>query len=89
LAGRGISGGLQTTVEDIIAEGDRVAVRWTSHGIYQGEAKPGYPKPGESFTIGSMSMYRLEDGKIEQDWGLDVFWPTDNQAAVNRGWASR
>jgi hypothetical protein len=89
LAERGISGGLQVTIEDIIAEGDIVAVRWTSRGIYRGEAKPGYPEPGASFTIGSMSMYRFVNGKVEEDWGLDVFWPADNQAAVNPGWASK
>jgi SAM-dependent methyltransferase len=26
-------------------------------------------------TVGSMSMYRFVDGKIEDDWGVEVFWP--------------
>jgi hypothetical protein len=24
-----------------------------------------------------MSMYRFADGKIEDDWGVETFWPTD------------
>ena len=67
---------LQGTVEDIFAEGDKVAVRWTFRGTYQGEAKPGFPKPGERCILASMSMYRFVDGKIEEDWGVDAFWPT-------------
>jgi hypothetical protein len=34
-------------------------------------------------------MYRFVNGKVEEDWGLDVFWPADNQGAVNCGWASK
>jgi hypothetical protein len=64
LVGRGMSGGVQGTIEDIIAEADKIAVRWTFRGISQGTAKPGYPDPGESYTIGSMNMYRFADGKI-------------------------
>ena len=63
-------------LEDIFAEGDKVIVRWTLRGIYRGEAKPGFPKPGDRFTMGSMSIYRFAGGKIEEDWGVEVFWPT-------------
>lgn len=87
--GSSSSSDIQTAIEDIIAEGDRVAVRWSFRGTYQGEMKPGYPKPGDRFTIGSMSMYRFVEGKIEEDWGVEAFWPADNQEAANRGWTSR
>jgi predicted ester cyclase len=86
--GRSIYRDVQTTIEDIIAEGDRVAVRWTVRGTYQGEAQTGYPEPGERVTMGSMAMYRFVDGKIEEDWGVEAFWPADNQAAANRGWCA-
>ena len=65
------SGGM----EDIIAEGDKVVVRWASHSTYIGEAKPGFPKPSERFSMGGMSIYRFVDGKIEDDWGVEVFAP--------------
>jgi predicted ester cyclase len=61
---------LQSTIEDIFAEGDKVAVRWTFRGTYQGPALPGYPKPGEPFTQGGISIYRFAGGKIEEDWGV-------------------
>jgi predicted ester cyclase len=32
-----------TTIEDIVAEGDKVAVRWTIQGTYNGRSRPGFP----------------------------------------------
>ena len=67
---------VHATVEDIFAEGDKVAIRWTFRGTYQGDAKPGFPKPGERFILGAISIYRFANGKIEDDWGVEAFWPT-------------
>jgi hypothetical protein len=64
---------MQSTVEDIFAEGDKVAVRWTFRGTYQGPAMPGFPKPGERLVQGAISIYRFVDGKIEEDWGLENY----------------
>ncbi len=64
---------MQSSVEDIFAAGDKVAVRWTFRGTYRGEARPGYPKPGERFTQGAISIYRFADAKIEEDWGVEAF----------------
>jgi len=72
LIGRGRNSNAQGRIEDIVAEDDKVAVRWTFTGVYRGEPRPGYPQPGEKITLGSMSFYRFVDGKIEEDWGLDV-----------------
>jgi predicted ester cyclase len=71
----------QSTVEDIFAEGDKMVVRWTIRGIYKGEPKPGFPKPGEQFAMGAMSMYRFANGKIEEDWGVEAF------SAMGAPWA--
>jgi len=68
---------LQATVEDIFAEGEKVAVRWTFRGTYRGEAKPGFPKPGERCTLVDISTYRFANSKIEDDWGVDAFWPRE------------
>jgi predicted ester cyclase len=67
---------LRATVEDIFAEGDKVAVRWTFRGTYQGEARPGFPKPGERYTNTAISIYRFANGKIEEDWGVEALWPS-------------
>lgn len=73
---RSVFADAQPTVEDIFAEGDKVAVRWTIRGTYQGEAKPGFPTPGERGTLAAISIYRFANGKIEEDWGIEAFWPT-------------
>jgi len=67
--------GAHATMEDIFAEGDKVAVRWANNGTYIGEARPGTPNPGQPFSLGGMSIYRFVDGKIEEDWGVEVYGP--------------
>jgi steroid delta-isomerase-like uncharacterized protein len=57
----------QVTLEDILAEGDRVAVRLTFSGTHQGEFM-GIPPTGRSFTIVGMNVFRIEDGKIAENW---------------------
>ncbi len=37
---------------------------------------PGYPKPGERFTQGAISIYRFANGRIEEDWGVEALSPT-------------
>ena len=55
------------TIEDTIAEGDKVVVRWTMHGTHIGEFW-GIPPTGKKFTMSGISIYRIEDGKIVEDW---------------------
>lgn len=50
---------LTYTVEDIIAEGDRVAVRWTGRGTHRSGRAAGWT---------GMGFYRLRDGKIAEHW---------------------
>jgi ketosteroid isomerase-like protein len=69
---------LQSTIDDIFAEGDKVAVRCTFRGTYQGPALPGYPKPGERFAQGAIAIYRFANGKIEEDWGVGEFSVTNS-----------
>jgi steroid delta-isomerase-like uncharacterized protein len=55
------------SVDDVIAEGDKVAIRWTMHSIHTGEYT-GIPPTGRSVTISGMSIYRIADGKVVEDW---------------------
>jgi ketosteroid isomerase-like protein len=75
LVTRVTSGDLQSTIEDIFAEGDKVAVRWTFRGTYRGEPKPGYV-PGKRFASAAISISRFANGKIEEDWGVEGLWKT-------------
>jgi predicted ester cyclase len=53
--------------EDMIAEGDEVAVRATFRGTHQGEFS-GIPATGNEVEIPVFLIYRIEDGKIVEHW---------------------
>lgn len=56
-------------VDDIVAEGDRVAVRWTATGTNTGEGN-GLPATGKKVTATGMTFWRMKNGKIAEEWGL-------------------
>jgi len=61
------------TVEDIIAEADRVVVRWTNAGTHVGEFF-GMPPTKRSFQFGGIDIHRLEGGRMAEHWHVvDVF----------------
>ena len=55
---------------DVIAEGDRVASRWTVYGTHQGQLGP-FPPTGERLTISGLSIYRVAGGKVAEGWVQD------------------
>jgi steroid delta-isomerase-like uncharacterized protein len=55
------------TVEDEIAEGDRVAVRLTGSARQVGEIA-GQPASGRSYKIGEIHIFRFRDGKVTEHW---------------------
>lgn len=61
---------MRVTVEDMIAEGDKVAFRMTSRGTQQG-AFGSIPPTGKQVTISTIDIVRIEDGKIAEEWGID------------------
>ena len=61
-----------TTVDDLIAEGDLVAKRWTFRGTHQGDFQ-GIPPTGQQVTVQGVSVYRINNGKITEIWwGYDT-----------------
>ncbi len=56
-----------TTIEDLIAEGDKVVKRWTVRGTHQGELM-GIPPTGKPVTRAGVTIYRLEGGQIVEGW---------------------
>ena len=58
---------VQMTLEDLIAEGDRVVDRWTMRATHTGNFA-GMPATGKQFTIGGIDISRLENGKIVEVW---------------------
>jgi len=61
---------LQTTTEDLIAEGDMVVERYTTRGTHTGDFM-GAPPTGKKFAAETMVIYRLANGKIVETWGLN------------------
>jgi steroid delta-isomerase-like uncharacterized protein len=58
---------LHQTIEEQIAEGDKVAYRWTARGTHQGEFM-GIAPTGKRVEMTGISIARLIDGKIEEIW---------------------
>jgi steroid delta-isomerase-like uncharacterized protein len=56
------------TIEDQIAEGDRVVTRWTATGTHRGELF-GMPATGKPVKVTGVFIDRLADGKIAESWG--------------------
>jgi steroid delta-isomerase-like uncharacterized protein len=58
---------LRVTIEELVAEGDKVAVRRSYAGTHQGELL-GIPATGKQLQLGGISIFRLAGGKIAEHW---------------------
>lgn len=58
---------VSATVEDIVGEGDLVAMRVTLRGTHDGEFM-GIEPTGKAFEVGNAVFTRLEDGEIVERW---------------------
>jgi len=58
----------KATIDDIIAEGDKVVIRQTWRGTQKGEFM-GIPPTGKSVSIGVIDILRMADGKCVEHWG--------------------
>ncbi len=59
---------MNVTVEDVIAEGDKVVTRWTLRGTHQGEVEEFGPPTGKQVGLEGITVHRIEDGKIVEEW---------------------
>ena len=57
------------TIDEQIAEGDKVVTRWTAQGTHQGELA-GLPATGKSSTVTGIAVDRIVNGKIAESWGI-------------------
>ncbi len=58
---------LHFTVEDMIAEGDKVVVRWTMRGTHQGDLM-GIAPTGKQVTLPGILISRIAEGRVVEDW---------------------
>ncbi len=57
----------QPTIEDMIAEGDKVVVRFRGSGTHKGEFM-GIPPTGKQVTMMAIAIHRIAGGKIVENW---------------------
>ena len=55
------------TVDDLIAEGDKVAARITGYGTHEGELF-GIPRTGKEIRLSGIVVWRIKRGKIVEHW---------------------
>lgn len=59
---------LQFTIDDLFAESDRVAIRWTQRGTNTGPML-GQPPSGQQVEQSAVVIFRIDDeGKIAERW---------------------
>ena len=54
-------------IEDVVAEEDRVVARTAFNGTHQGEMQ-GIPATGKTVSMPSITIFRLDNGKIAEGW---------------------
>lgn len=68
----------QVTIDDVVAEGDKVVIRTTLTGTHQKEMQ-GIPATGNAVTQPSITIFRLSNGKIAEGW-----FATDNLSMMQQ-----
>jgi steroid delta-isomerase-like uncharacterized protein len=58
---------LHFAIEDVVAEGDKVVVRWTNSGTDKGGFM-GMPATGKDFGIDGIDIHVVRDGKLAEHW---------------------
>ena len=60
---------IRMTAEDVVEDGDTIAVRFTLRGTHQGELF-GIPATGRTVEVGGFDLMRLENGLMVEHWGI-------------------
>jgi steroid delta-isomerase-like uncharacterized protein len=71
-----------TTIEDMVAEGNRVSKRWTLRGTQTGELL-GIPPTNRQVALQGISIYGIEGGLVKEIW-----WVTDTLGLLQQLGAS-
>jgi steroid delta-isomerase-like uncharacterized protein len=60
---------LRVSVEDMIAEGDKLVIRNTVTGTHLGDFR-GLPATGKAVRYAEMFVFRFADGRVAEIWGV-------------------
>jgi steroid delta-isomerase-like uncharacterized protein len=75
----------QTTIEDLIAEGDKVVVRMTQRGTHQGPFF-GLAATDKQVTVAGIAIFRLRNGQIVEEWLITDQLSAMQQLGTSEGW---
>ena len=67
---------LHVTIDDMVAEGDKVALRWTTHGTERGPIRTPLgtaPATDRPISIPGVNIFRIVGGQITDEW---IVWDT-------------
>jgi steroid delta-isomerase-like uncharacterized protein len=63
---------LRVTIDDILAEGDRVAIRWKATMTHLGDGL-GFPPSGKKVSMDGSTILAVKHGKIDEGWNhMDI-----------------
>jgi steroid delta-isomerase-like uncharacterized protein len=60
---------VEVSIDDLVADGDKVAVATTISGTHEGELM-GLPATGRRVAVAGLDLLRIEDGRIVEHRGL-------------------
>lgn len=60
---------LRYEVHDVVADGDRVAIRATAYGVHNTDHL-GVPATGKPYAMPTMHLYRAEGDRLAEHWGV-------------------
>jgi steroid delta-isomerase-like uncharacterized protein len=69
------------TVEDIVAEGDNIAVRTFFTGTHQGTFL-GIPPTGKKVAMKGIVIYKMKNGKLVEGWSVSDMFTLMQQIGV-------
>jgi steroid delta-isomerase-like uncharacterized protein len=58
---------IRITLDDLVAEGDKVVWRWTAQGTHQGPLM-GIPASGKPVAMSGITIERVVEGRITESW---------------------
>ncbi len=77
---------LKMTVDMMVAEGDLVTVMWTFRGTHTAEGYNGLPPTGARIEMRGITIWRIVDGKIREEWTSMDQLTAYRQAAAQLKW---
>lgn len=77
-----VFGNRDMQVEEVIAESDKVVLRYTFSATHQGQWPPGLPATGKRFKMTGITIYRIIDGKVVDERGEEDYFGAFRQLGL-------